>query len=111
MQEIKILESSNLQIDYLIALIEGRNVVFDPMGLKNGRYWIWEDKQTGHNKTTYEVIGETFAPSKNWLQAGEIVEREKLTILNGDLKKALQNYLFKKLGETVAVPRFIIMNY
>jgi len=69
-------------LDWAVATCEDRNIMRDPMGFKSGSesgYWIWEEKTNNHIDTA-QLIGRNYSPSKNWLQGGEIIERENVSL-------------------------------
>lgn len=81
--KIRTSELTELQLDYLIANIEGRTIRLDPMGFGKqspGGYWIWEEALSGMggvlvDKSTYMKIGTTYSPTKHWKQAGPIIDQ------------------------------------
>lgn len=85
--KIKTSELTNLQLDYLVAKLEGRTILDDPMGFGKqlpGGYWIWEETPSDKggiliHKSVYMQIGTTYSPTKHWEQAGPIIERERIS--------------------------------
>jgi len=81
--KIRTSELTELQLDYLIANIEGRTIRLDPMGFGKqspGGYWIWEEALSGMggvlvDKSTYMKIGNKYSPTKRWEQAGPIIDQ------------------------------------
>ena len=125
-------------LDWAVAKCEGRNAVHDPMEMQDGRgFWVWEDRETGHQQTTYMPIGprttpktrnsgDVYSPSTDWAQGGPIIEREKITTsdaleawaagYNGTLSvfgptlliAAMRCYVARKLGETIDIPKELL---
>lgn len=88
MKTIKISEATDIQLDWLVAMWEGRTLVRDPMGFgihtSEGGYWIWGEGTDAFGgtvaKSCYLKIGRDYSPSTNWSQSGPIIEQEKISI-------------------------------
>jgi hypothetical protein len=90
MKTIKVSEATGAVLNWLVAKCEGRNLQRFPMGAQGGHgWWVWEDKDTGHDGMTYLPIGprtkpktrnsgEVFSPSTDWAQGGPIIPRERI---------------------------------
>jgi hypothetical protein len=135
---IKTSELTGPALDWAVAKCEGRNVVHNPMGAQGGHgFWVWEDRETGHQQTVYTPIGprttpktrnsgDVYSPSTDWAQGGPIIEREKITTsdaleawaagYNGTLSvfgptlliAAMRCYVARKLGETIDIPKELL---
>lgn len=44
-----------------------------------------------------------YNPCENWNRAADIVQREKLTIVKGDLVGALREFIYNTIGGTVSL--------
>jgi len=79
MSVIDVADLSGVALDWAVAVCENQPVVRDPMGFETGSesgYWIWDDS-FGSN-TTHQLIGREYSPSRNWAQAGPIMERHDI---------------------------------
>jgi len=76
LEYIDVDDLSGVALDWAVAVCENQFVVRDPMGFETGSesgYWIW-DNSFGSN-STHQLIGREYSPSRNWAQAGPIMER------------------------------------
>lgn len=78
--KIKVRDATPLQLDYLVAVIAGRNVARDPMSFGDGSYWIWEERALGYPQACYWRIGGGFSPTRLWEQGGPIIAKEGISI-------------------------------
>lgn len=69
-------------LDWAVAKCEGRAIKLDPMGFgpteQEGGFWIWENRESGHQRACYWRIGGGYSPSTIWAQGGPIIESEKV---------------------------------
>jgi hypothetical protein len=77
---------TGVALDYAVAICENRTIKKDPMGLGDGRYWIWEEvpsKQGGIilERSIYLDIGRKYSPSTIWAQGGPIIQREGISLI------------------------------
>lgn len=83
MVTVQVKDLSGIALDWAVAICERLPVVEDPMGFRKDApdtiqagYWIWEDGLHGRN----ELIGCNYSPSRLWMQGGEIIEREFISL-------------------------------
>lgn len=89
-------------LDWAVATSEELPIKHDPMGFTTGLqsgYWVWPEEYPVKSPG-YQLIGENYSPSTIWLQAGPIIEREKicLTVEHSSIWVAYseQNWLEEK---------------
>lgn len=124
--KIKTSELKGTTLDYAVAVCED---MIDKD--KQGYFVRWG--QNGTALYTLDVIGDEFFPSSNWSQAGQIIEREGITlyagvhlvggnpgaqiyernnpkVVTGDtpLQAAMRCYVASKLGDEVDVPEEVV---
>lgn len=82
---VKTSELTGVALDYAVAMCEDLPIKLDPMGFGKqspGGYWVWPKEFPP--KGGYLQIGKHYSPSKNWQQAGPIIERENISIIRCD---------------------------
>ena len=116
-------------LDWAVAKCEGRAIKLDPMGFgpteQEGGFWIWENRESGHQRACYWRIGGGYSPSTIWAQGGPILEREAVSLTQFDnypkwtakhpktaqslegstpLIAAMRCYVASKLGDEIEIP-------
>ena len=84
---MKITDLTNEQLDYWTAKAQGWELDENPNGATN---WVRDDEWM--RKYSY-------TPSTNWQQAGELVEKFKLTLLYNELKEEWIADEFSSFGD------------
>lgn len=76
---VYIVDATQLELDYILASLLGRNIARDPMGFgidsANGGYWVWEDPQDDHKVSTYLKIGSSYSPTQSWALMGPVIDQ------------------------------------
>lgn len=86
MKKVKISELTGAALAYAVAECEGLPVLYDPMNFgsgQNGGYWIWQEGPNGRLAKLDDKPGEfsdRTPPFQNWLDCGEIIERESIGV-------------------------------
>ena len=81
MSIVNVADLNGVALDWAVAICENQPVVHDPMGFETGSesgYWIWDDSASDPRNRTYQLIGREYSPSRNWAQAGQIMERHDI---------------------------------
>ena len=122
--KIKTSELKGIALDYAVALAEGgENFRFDTVST----YWITIN---GKDRALKASWAQSFIPSTNWAQAGEIIEREEIAIMchhsgafwdarvntlppvywrgETSLIAAMRCYVASKLGDEVEIPEELV---
>jgi len=137
MKTIKVAETTEPQLDWLVAKCEGLPLRFDPMGFKKDApdsaeagWWLWLAQPgsmlIGPGGDTMDR--RRYSPSTNWAQGGPLTEREGISTvfheqghwtasnLHGTvcgegptpLIAAMRVHVYSKLGETAEVPEELV---
>lgn len=76
---VYIAAATNLELDYILASLLGRNIARDPMGFgidsANGGYWVWEDPQDDNKVSPYLKIGASYSPTQSWTLMGPVINQ------------------------------------
>jgi Protein of unknown function (DUF2591) len=111
--KIKICESTNIQLDWMVANIEDVECL----------YWAGEERKK-QTFAEWKENGIGYSPSTSWAQGGPIIEREKITpqFMEGGywrawievshkvsygptpLIAAMRCYVASKMGDEVEIP-------
>lgn len=120
-------------LDWAVAVCEKLPIKDDPMGFmkdapdsSQAGFWVWGDNP----KDNMLLIGGSYNPSNNWLLAGEIIDRENISLeapstcceqwsaimCDGDFKfyansaptASMRTYVASIMGEEVEVPKRLL---
>jgi len=82
MKKINTSKLSGKALDWTVAKCVGLPIKYDPMSFKThqkpGGYWTMEPDIGQAIVGCSKHIGTDYSPSTNWMQGGQIIEREKI---------------------------------